>query len=76
MGRSRSQENAELTGTNIAKRSRNGKDYFYYRMPDGSEQPLVHGDLRSSKEAAEKLNNMFVRLDVRLGWQETAVEAL
>lgn len=54
--RKRSPENSRLTGTNIKKSIKRGKTYFYYVMPDGSHEPLVHGDESSSIEAAIALN--------------------
>lgn len=52
----RNTNNSDLTGTNIKVSAKGGKDYFYYIMPDGSHQPLEHGDRASSIEAAHILN--------------------
>ncbi len=54
--RRRDNKNRHLEGTNIKKHIRGGKSYFYYIMPDGSQEPLVHGDEKASVEAAVALN--------------------
>lgn len=56
--RHRSSKNKHLTGTNIKKiKKKNGEIYFYYIMPDGQLEPLVHGNERASIESAIALNN-------------------
>lgn len=52
----RDPKNSDLTGTNIKVSVKGGKEYFYYIMPDGSHEPLLHGDKRGSIEAAIALN--------------------
>ncbi len=53
----RDPRNSDLTGTNIRPRlRRGGKIYYYYVMPDGTEEPLLHGDRQGSIEAAHLLN--------------------
>ncbi len=54
--RKRDNKNKQLTGTNIKKIVRGGKAYYYYTMPDGSNEPLAHGDEQASIEAAIALN--------------------
>lgn len=54
--RKRDKRNSNLTGTNIKKMTKSGKDYFYYQMPDGSLAPLAHGNEKASVEAAHALN--------------------
>lgn len=52
----RNQNNSDLTGTNIKINVKGGKEYFYYEMPDGTREPLLHGDRAGSIEAALALN--------------------
>lgn len=57
MGRPRDSKNRNLRGTNISTRTAKGKVYYYYIMPDGTLEALVHGDEQASIEAAIALNN-------------------
>lgn len=52
----REPKNSDLTGTNIKVSVKGGKEYFYYIMPDGSHEALLHGDKKGSIEAAIALN--------------------
>lgn len=55
--RHRSKQNQALVGTNIKVHRKSGKDYFYYIMPDGTLEPLIHNDEAASIQAAIALNN-------------------
>lgn len=60
----RDNKNADLSGTNIKVVNTRDADgnrmqYFYYVMPDGSQQPLIHNDRKSSIEAALELNRIL-----------------
>jgi len=52
----RNNENSDLTGTNIKASVKGQKTYYYYVMPDGTHEPLLHGDRQGSLEAAIALN--------------------
>lgn len=52
----RDPRNSDLTGTNITYHKSGGRVYYYYKMPDGSEEPLIHDDRQGSIEAAHALN--------------------
>lgn len=55
--RHRSKGNQHLEGTNIKKVPKKGGGYYYYyQMPDGTREPLAHGDEKASIEAAVILN--------------------
>lgn len=56
MPRRRSNQFSHLQGTNIQAQKINGTVYYYYRMPDGSLEPLAHGNEKASVEAAIILN--------------------
>jgi len=55
----RDTNNTDLYGSNIKLSVKKGKEYFYYRMPDGTLQPLEHGDRKASIEAAHALNRVL-----------------
>ena len=52
----RHQKNTDLIGTNIKIFTKKDKEYFYYVMPNGELQALVHGDRKQSIEVAHMLN--------------------
>lgn len=54
--RNRHPKNARLSGTNIKVVTKGAKRYYYYQMPDGSLEALVHGNEFASVEAAHALN--------------------
>ncbi len=54
--RNRSTQNSRLTGTNIKVVARGSRRYYYYTMPDGTLEALVHDDEAASIEAAHALN--------------------
>lgn len=54
--RHRSKRHRYLAGSNIKVFTQRGRTYYYYIMPDGSREPLAHGDEKASLEAAHALN--------------------
>lgn len=54
--RNRDPKNARLSGTNIKVVTKGARRYYYYQMPDGSLEALVHDNEQASVEAAHALN--------------------
>lgn len=54
--RHRSKKYSHLAGSNIKAFEQRGRTYYYYVMPDGTREPLAHGDEKASLEAAHALN--------------------